>query len=87
MRLFVISVGFLMTFINMPDKFQQQPYWRTVCAIIVVIFSKESFCVPFIVQSLSSNYALVLGGYGPGYEELRKVEVVKHNKVCPNVIR
>ena len=40
-----------------------------------------------IVQSLSSNYALVLGGFGPGYEELRKVGVVKHNKVCPNVIR
>ena len=87
MRLFVISVDFLMTFINMPDKFQQHSYWRTVCVIIVAIFSKESYCVPFIVQSLSSNYALVLGGYGPGYEELRKVEVVKHNKVCPNVIR
>ena len=48
---------------------------------------RRSDCVPFIVQSLSSNYGLVLGGYGPGYEELRKIEVVRHNKVCPEVIR
>jgi len=47
---------------------------------------RRSDCVPFIVQSLSSNYGLVLGGYGPGYEELRKIEVVRHNKVCPEVI-
>ena len=56
-------------------------------AIIIVIISEEYYCSPFIVQSLSSNYGLVLGGYGPGYEELRKVEVVKHNKVCPDAIR
>ena len=71
----------------MYDMCKKLRYWLTACAIIVVIISKESYCVPFIVQSLSSNYALVLGGYGPGYEELRKVEVVKHNKVCPDVIR
>ena len=56
-------------------------------AIIIVIISEEYYCDPFIVQSLSSNYGLVLGGYGPGYEELRKVEVVRLNKVCPDVIR
>ena len=52
-----------------------------------LFFLRRSDCVPFIVQSLSSNYGLVLGGYGPGYEELRKIEVVRHNKVCPEVIR
>ena len=35
-----------------------------------------------IVQTLSSRYAVVLGGYGPGYTELSQVEVVKHNGVC-----
>ena len=57
--------------------------------VAVVLFGCSSSvnCVPFIVQTLSSNYALVLGGYGPGYEELRHVEVVKHDKVCQNVIR
>ena len=39
-----------------------------------------------IVQSLSSSYAVVLGGYGPGYSELVEVEVVKHDKVCRNII-
>ena len=39
-----------------------------------------------IVQSLSSEYAVVLGGYGPGYSELSMVEVVKHDKVCRNII-
>ena len=39
-----------------------------------------------IVQSLSSSFAVVLGGYGPGYTELAMVEVVKHDKVCKNVI-
>ena len=56
-------------------------------AIVVMLFAQTSVAVPFIVQSLSSNYGLVLGGYGPGYEELRKVEVVRHNKVCPDVVR
>ena len=58
-----------------------------VLTLTISIFVGGCFCVPFIVQSLSSNYGLVLGGYGPGYEELREVEVVRHNKVCPNVIR
>ena len=58
-----------------------------VFALTIVVFTKNCFCVPFIVQSLSSNYGLVLGGYGPGYEELREVEVVRHNKVCPDIIR
>ena len=55
--------------------------------LLIVFYSEKSLCVPFIVQSLSSNYGLVLGGYGPGYEELREVEVVRHNKVCRDVIR
>ena len=38
-------------------------------------------------QSLSSRYAVVLGGYGPGYQELKEVEVVRHNKVCQGAIR
>ena len=56
--------------------------------IVLIIFSvKNCTSVPFIVQSLSSNYGLVLGGYGPGYEELKEVDVVRHNKVCPDVVR
>ena len=39
-----------------------------------------------IVQSLSSSFAVVLGGYGPGYTELAMVEVVKHDKVCQEII-
>jgi len=45
------------------------------------------FSTPFVVQSLSSNYGIVLGGYGPGYKELREVEVVKHDKICSGVIK
>ncbi|TRY80075.1 hypothetical protein TCAL_09323 [Tigriopus californicus] len=41
---------------------------------------------PFIVQSLSSRYAIILGGYGPGYRELKDVEVVKHDRICKNAI-
>jgi hypothetical protein len=55
--------------------------------IIFATFLSESLAVPFIVQTLSSRYGLVLGGYGPGYTELRQVEVVKHDKVCANVVR
>ena len=29
---------------------------------------------------------MVLGGYGPGYSELSMVEVVRHDKVCRNLI-
>jgi len=43
--------------------------------------------VPFIVQSLSSKYAIILGGYGYNYQELEEVEIVRHDKVCHNVIR
>ena len=39
-----------------------------------------------IVQTLSSRYAMVLGGYGPGYTELSQVEVVTHNKICHGVV-
>ena len=60
----------------------------TFCVLVVLAaLTRQTTSVPFIVQSLSSNYALVLGGYGPGYQELRSVEVVKHDKVCPNVIK
>ena len=50
---------------------------------------------PTIVQSLSSRcaapahpaarFALVLGGYGPGYTELKAVEVVRAGAVCPGL--
>ena len=53
--------------------------------MIALVHSANS--VPFVVQTLSSRYAIVLGGYGPGYKEMREVEVVKHNEVCPNAIK
>lgn len=40
---------------------------------------------PTIVQTLSSRFALVLGGYGPGYTELKAVEVVRAGAACPGV--
>ena len=43
--------------------------------------------VTLYLQSLSSRYAVVLGGYGPGYQELKDVEVVKYDKVCQGAIR
>ncbi len=46
-----------------------------------------SLASPFVVQTLSSRYGLVLGGYGPGYQDLRQVEVVKHDKVCSGAIK
>uniref|UniRef100_A0A0K2U3G8 Uncharacterized protein n=2 Tax=Lepeophtheirus salmonis TaxID=72036 RepID=A0A0K2U3G8_LEPSM len=42
--------------------------------------------VPHVVQTLSSNYALILGGYGGKYKEILSVEVVKHDKVCGSAI-
>ena len=51
------------------------------------LLSGMTHATPFIVQSLSSSYAIVLGGYGPGYEELRSVEIVKHDEVCQDAIR
>lgn len=59
-----------------------------VCAVLVVcVLLDQVHSVPFIVQSLSSKYAIVLGGYGYNYQELEEVEVVRHEKVCHNVIR
>ena len=41
--------------------------------LLVLCLARASLAA--IVQSLSSRVALVLGGYGPGYSELRAVEV------------
>ena len=71
----------------MKNKISSILSFLSVFTLTTFIFTKNCCCVPFIVQSLSSNYGLVLGGYGPGYEELREVEVVRHNKVCPDIIR
>ena len=71
----------------MSGKLLQVSIYVKFLAVLIIFFVENSLCVPFIVQSLSSNYGLVLGGYGPGYEELREVEVVRHNKVCPDVVR
>ena len=60
---------------------------KVVFLTFAFLLLRPATSVPFIVQTLSSNYAIVLGGYGPGYEELRQVEVVKHDRVCPNIIR
>jgi len=38
------------------------------------------------VQSFSSRYGLVVGGYGPGYSELREVDVVSHSGVCSDAV-
>lgn len=54
---------------------------------VLLCLVHQAFSSPFIVQSLSSRYAIVLGGYGPGYSELKQVEIVKHDKVCQNAIR
>ena len=58
-----------------------------VILLISLLFAQKAVSVPFVVQSLSSSYAIILGGYGPGYKELREVEVVKHDKVCSGVIK
>lgn len=39
-----------------------------------------------IVQTLSSRYALVLGGYGPGYTEMARVDLVRHHRVCGGLL-
>ncbi len=56
---------------------------------LLVLLSAAPAVLPvtFIVQKLSSRYAVVMGGYGPGYQELKEVEVVKHNKVCQGALR
>ena len=45
-------------------------------------------CQTFLHFSIPSlpRYAVVLGGYGPGYTELSMVEVVRHDRVCRNII-
>ena len=55
-----------------------------IVLVILAITVNTSYST--IVQTLSSRYALVLGGYGPGYTELSQVDVVTHNKVCHGVI-
>ncbi len=60
---------------------------KDVFVVTFSIFIGTVTCVPFIVQTLSSDYALILGGYGQGYAEVREVEVVKHDKTCPDSLR
>ena len=79
------------------------------CIFLVFVILHSVQSVPFIVQTLSSSYAIVLGGkknfvkliliiyqknffnfflgFGPGYKENRDVEIVKHDKVCPDAIK
>ena len=52
-----------------------------IVLLLMSLLPSLSLATPFIVQSLSSRYAIVLGGYGPGYQELLPVDVVKHDKV------
>ena len=61
-------------------------YILLICILLVPLPSFVTG-VPFIVQSLSSRYAIILGGYGYQYEELSEVDIVRHDKVCHNVIR
>ena len=60
---------------------------KLYCLFVFCIAPCSVFSVPFVVQTLSSRYAIVLGGYGFQYEELSEVEIVRHDKICPNVIR
>lgn len=53
---------------------------------VILILLPLNSALASIVQTLSSEYAIVLGGYGPGYTELSQVEIVTHNKVCHNVV-
>lgn len=56
--------------------------------IIALIFKFQQVqSAAYIVQTLSSRYAIVLGGYGPGYKEEGTVDVVKHDKVCSGVLK
>ena len=45
---------------------------RKLSALVLIVLLESSSCT--IVQTLSSNYAVVLGGYGPGYSELSQVD-------------
>ena len=60
---------------------------KLFCFLLLCITPCSVFGVPFVVQTLSSRYAIVLGGYGFQYEELSEVDIVRHDKICPNVIR
>jgi len=42
--------------------------------------------VPTIVQSFSSRYGLVMGGYGPGSKELQSTEAISHAGICSGVL-
>jgi len=57
-----------------------------VTSVTIVLSVLAPSVFGHIVQSLSSEYAVVLGGYGPGYTELNTVDVVRHNRVCQGVI-
>jgi hypothetical protein len=46
----------------------------------------EVYSVPTIVQSFSSRYGLVMGGYGPSYKELQSTEAISHAGICSNVL-
>jgi hypothetical protein len=69
-------------------KLRQKMQQKIVGAFILLIVVPTSvLCVPFVVQTLSSRYAIILGGYAYQYEELSEVDIVRHDKVCHNVIR
>merc|ERR1712233_182910 len=57
----------------------------SISALLVISFVLK-IADSTIVQTFSSRYAIVLGGYGPGYTELSQVEVVKYDKICNGVI-
>ena len=42
-----------------------------LCCLLLLL--GPAACGATIVQTLSSRYAIVLGGYGPGYTELSQV--------------
>jgi len=55
-------------------------------SITSLILLQHTASIPTIVQTLSSRFALVLGGFGPGYTELQEVEVVKHGTTCTGAV-
>ncbi len=64
-------------------------YLPPVTSLLLVLFPSLclSLSTPFVVQSLSSRAALVMGGYGPGYAEMKGAEVITHEGVCKGAIR
>ena len=75
--------------LNSTTDFQSlaAPAFLLLSLLLLSLLLPTSSATPFIVQQLSSSYAIVLGGYGPGYTEMRQIDVVKHNKVCNQSIR